>query len=78
MITKLRSLLITLAVIITGLIVCGIKVYNMGVDAERNKCEKEKQIILIGHANTVEQIIQENNKKTDAQRRKALSGYVIH
>lgn len=49
----------------------------MGIDAERNKCEREKQTILIGHAHTVEQIMQENNKKTDAQRRKDLERYVI-
>lgn len=77
MITKLQSLLITFAVIITGLIICGIRIYNMGVEKEHNKCEQEKQIILIGHANTVEQIIKENNKKTDVQRRKDLERYVI-
>ena len=77
MLTKLRSLLITSAVIITALIICGIKIYNMGQERQKNICEKEKQTILINNITEIDKIRQENTKKTDTQRRKDLKQYVI-
>lgn len=77
MLTKLRSLIITSAVIITALIICGIKIFNIGQEKQKNICEKEKQTILINNINETDKIRQKNSKKTDLQRRKDLKGYVI-
>ena len=70
-------MIITSAVIITALIICGIKIYNMGQEKQKSICENEKQTILINNINETDKIRQKNSKKTDVQRRKDLKDYVI-